>query len=157
MVTGLPLRSFMALSFLCLVRQENHKRAALAGPAMGSDGAAMAGHDLATDGQAHAAAGIFAARMQALERPEDAVQVLLIEADALICDRNLPTAVHRRTAHRHSRRLVRGVELERVAEQVLQQLAELRRIAPYLRQGTDVEVGAALVDARLQVAQYVAQ
>ena len=49
-------------------------------------------HDLAADRQPHAAAFEFLSPVQALERPEDALGVLIVEADAVVRNADLPGA-----------------------------------------------------------------
>ena len=62
----------------------DHKDRAFAQFAFCCDRTSMALHDLTADGQAHACSFIFIATVQALEHIEDAVQVYLFEADAII-------------------------------------------------------------------------
>ena len=71
--------------------------------------------------------GYSRAAVQALEQHEDALEVLGRDADAVVAHREAPAGVARLGLDVHLRRLG-AAELDRVAEQVLEQLGELRRI-----------------------------
>src|ERR1041385_6110938 len=77
----------------CLGGQAQEEDGAFAGLAVRADRAAVALSDLAADGQAHAAALVDAPRLQALERLEHLVEVLLAEADAVVSYADLDAPV----------------------------------------------------------------
>src|SRR5260221_4781507 len=66
--------------------QGDGERGALARDAFGGDVAAVAPDDLAGDREADPGAVVARAAVQPLERDEDPVDVLLVEADAVVLD-----------------------------------------------------------------------
>src|SRR5579884_527116 len=111
-------------------RQGEIKRATLARLGLGPDAAAVALDDLAADGQADAGAGVLLLRVQPLEDDEDALQVLRVDADAVVTNPEQPLAAPRRAAGADvDHRPGGAAELQRVADQVLEQLHQLRRVA----------------------------
>src|SRR5437763_12165784 len=102
------------------------------GPALGArldpDAPAVAVDDLAGDGQADAGARVRVARVQALEHLEDALAVARVDADAVVGDREVPRVglAARGDLHQRSRL---AAELQRVGDQVLEQLRELHPVA----------------------------
>src|SRR4051795_12497268 len=100
------------------------ERAAGAELRLEPDAPAVALGDLLADGKADAGAGVLAHGMQALEQHEDALEVLRLDADAVVGDADAPVAalVDGRDV---DPRYARAAELERVADQVLEQLREL--------------------------------
>src|SRR5260370_25544711 len=98
--------------------------------------------------------------MQTLEHTEDAVQVLLIEADAVVFDRNLTDiqpalrVVAQVTADLNDGRLCGLAELYAVANQVLQQLRHLTAVRDNDRQRADFYPRTSLSQTRLQLRNY---
>ena len=98
------------------------------------DPPAVAFDDLAADREADAGALVGLALVQAAEHLEDLLAILGRDADAAVGDRDLRHPVRRRLgAHPHPRAPV-VAELQRVRDQVLQQLLELRAVAHHRRQ-----------------------
>src|ERR1044071_2564595 len=98
--------------------------AALARGRRHPDRSAMALDDLLADREADAGAGVFPHRVQPLEDHEDALEVLRLDADAVVGDGDLPRIALVLGADVDAR-YAGAAELERVADQVLEQLREL--------------------------------
>ena len=97
---------------------------ALAGLGLHPDAPAVAGDDAAADGEPDAVAGQLVAAVQALEHDEDALEVLGLDADAVVAHPQVPLLPLLGRADVDARR--RGAaELEGVADQVLEELAHL--------------------------------
>src|ERR1044072_8843307 len=109
-------------------QRERHPRAAL-GARLRADAAAVVLHDLAGDRQPDPGARIAVARVQALEHAEDHLGVLGVDADSVVVDREAPLRVLALRAHAHLGHGADGHELDRVGDQVLQELGELPRLA----------------------------
>src|SRR5438132_848988 len=104
------------------------ERAAGAGLRADPDAPAVALGDLLTDRKPDAGPGVLAHRMQALEQHEDALEVLRLDADAVVGDADVPLAglLHRADMDVRPRR---AAELERIADQVLEDLREPHHVA----------------------------
>ena len=115
------------------------------------DGAAVVFDDLLAQRQPDAGAAVGVAAVQALEDDEHLVDELRGDADAVVRHGEQPLVV-RRVPRSHSiddpRRDALAAELHRVADQVLPQHRQQRRIADDLRQrvGRADDLGAGLLD-----------
>src|SRR5215467_12579381 len=89
--------------------------------------------------------------MQPLEYHEDALEVLPLDADAVVGDREAPLALLLLHADVDAQRLVRLPELDRVADQVLEELSELRVVRADLGQIVVGDLGVARLDGRAQI------
>src|SRR5438874_8229547 len=100
------------------------ERGAPTEPRFDPDAPPVALDHLLADGKADAGAGVLTHGMQPLEQHEDALEVLRLDADAVVGDRDTPLGVflHRRDMDAR-RRLT--AELERVADEVLEKLRQL--------------------------------
>ena len=95
---------------------------ALFGFGLNPDAAPMPLDDLFANGKPDAGAGIFAAGMQALKDKEDALEVLRLDADAIIVYTEMPGV--RQVFHCYvDLRRAFAAELDGVADQVLEQLS----------------------------------
>src|SRR5579862_1064864 len=114
----------------------------------------MAPRDLPGDREADARALVIRAAVQSFEGGEDALRVLLVKADAVVLDRDrAPGAAGQcLSANANDRSDAIAMELEGVADQVLQQLTHLRPIGADDGKVADVDLGAKLLNARLEVA-----
>ena len=74
--------------------------------------------------------GYSRAAVQALEDDEDAVGVLGLDADAVVAHREQPVAAARARRATWTRGRLVAAELDGVADQVLEELAQLRRRRP---------------------------
>src|ERR1051326_1926408 len=110
----------------------------------------------ATDCQADAGALVNSASVQALEHRENAVGVLFLEADAVVADDDVHAAVAVLAADLDARRHALAVELQRVADEVLQELAHLQRIGGDRWQRADLDLAAGVVRAELEVVRDLA-
>src|SRR3569833_517623 len=97
------------------------------------DPAAVVFDDLLAHRQADARPRVDVLGMQALEDEEDALTVLGVHPDAVVGAGELPAGAVAAGADVHARRLV-AVELDRVADEVLQQLGVQRLVARQARQ-----------------------
>ena len=92
--------------------------------------------------------------MQALEQHEDALEVFAGDADAVVVHCESPLMTGRLDAQVHHRRLV-AAELDRVGQQVLEQLQQLHRVALDGGQIVDRDARAALFDRHAQILERV--
>jgi hypothetical protein len=106
--------------------------------------------DFLGDRQADPAALVFAPAVQALKHLEDALRILLLDADPVVRDREYHLAVLGDRVDPDVRRPVLGMELERIAEEVLQHLPKLDLVGEHRRQIAAFDPGAGLRDRRLQ-------
>ena len=97
------------------------------------DAASVAFHDPLADGKANARALVGGAGVKTLKDDEDAVEVLGLDADAVVLHRDRPAAFVLLRIDAHDQRL-RAAELQRVADQVLEQLHHRGAIARQHRQ-----------------------
>src|SRR4051794_26660848 len=103
------------------------ERAAGAELRLDPDAPAVALGDLFADGEADAGAGVFAHGMQALEQHENALEVLRLDADAVVGDADAPLRVFLQRRDANARHRL-AAELERIADQVLEELRELHLV-----------------------------
>ena len=122
------------------------KRGALAGLRFHPDSPAVAIHDSLADRQADARARVLRAGVQAFEDQKDAIQRLGGNADAVVAHGEQPMVFVPRGVHVDLRRLL-AAELHRVAEEVLEQLHELRAVGPDGGQFAVGDFGRRLLDA----------
>jgi hypothetical protein len=76
--------------------------------------------DLLTDGQPNARSSVFVASMQALEHAEDPLEILRIDADAIIGDRKNVAVGGVNGGRDVDPRRRRSMILDRIADQVLE-------------------------------------
>ena len=133
----------------------DQKRGARAGLAHGGDGAVVEFHDLAANGEPNPRAFVFVAAMEPLENTEDALRVFGLEPNALIPHRDAVGFCGRLCGDRDPGRFVGVAELDRVADQVLQELPQLRAIPKDGRKGAwHVDLGIGLRDRNFEVFQH---
>ena len=92
------------------------------------DAAPMALDDLLADRQANARARVVGPAMEALEDDKDALPVLRVDANPIVPHRKAPRLALPRGRDVHTGRL-RPTELEGVAQEILEELGELRGVA----------------------------
>jgi hypothetical protein len=88
----------------------------------------VAFYNFLTNGQANASSWIIGAAVQSLEQREDTLQVLRLDADAIVVHGEGPRALLPCGRDMHVRGLMRPLELNAMSDQVLEELAELNRI-----------------------------
>src|SRR6476646_9990293 len=110
----------------------------------------MAFDNLPADGQADPGAGIFRLGMEALENDEDALRVLRRNADAVVPDGTMPVGILARGREGDLWRRLAAI-LDGVADQVLEELAELHPVARHGGQGANRDGGRALGDGGVQI------
>src|SRR4051794_19366031 len=113
------------------------ERAALAGVALGPDAGAVVLPDALADGPPAGRARVVAAPVQAVERLEDLLRVLRVHADAVVADGEAHQPVAALGAHGDARLLLG--ELDRVADEVLEHLAKVCRVAGHTGQLVHVD------------------
>src|SRR5688572_10053507 len=133
-------------------RQREAEGRARAGPRLDPDAPAVALDHLLADGEADAGAGILAHRVQALEDLEDALEEFRLYADAVVFHGNLPGDAVIPDPYVDARHLF-PPELEGIADQVLEYLAELQLLAEHRGQRVVRHGAAALGERALQVAE----
>src|SRR6266545_545408 len=122
-------------------RQSDNECGALSRRASGRDAAPVTIGDLAANGQADAGPLVGAATVQPLEKNEDAVEIFLVETNAVILDHDLAKLFRRSLGGGFSGGLRKNpaadfddgrfaflMKFERIADQVLEQLAHLQRV-----------------------------
>src|ERR1051325_108074 len=110
----------------------------------------------ATDCQADAGTFVNSSSVQPFEHRENALGVLLLEADAVVTDDDARAAIVALAAHFDARRHALAMELQGVADEVLQELAHLQRIGVDRRQRPDGDLAAGVVRAELAVVRHFA-
>src|SRR5690348_1215814 len=143
------------MAFL-LHRDREEERASLPGPSVDPDASTVPVDDLLADRKSDPGAGIFVAVVQALEHEEDALAVLRIEPDAVVGDREEPRAVVFAGAHVHARTLG-AVELERIRDEVLEELRELALVAVHVGKRVVRDGGAASLLGAAQVRERLCE
>src|SRR4051812_6203831 len=129
-------------------RQLNPEGPPLARLALSPDPPAVVLDDPLAYRQADSRARIAAAAVQAMERLEDLARVLRVHPDAVVGHREAHHAVVALGGHRHVR--IPFGELDRVADEVLEHLTKVRRIAGHTGQLVHLHHGARLLDRRRQ-------
>src|SRR5258705_13001034 len=104
------------------------------------------------DGQADASAGVLRLGMQALKHQEDALVMLGSYANAIVTHGNIPAACGSLGTNVNSCGLI-PPEFDRVANEVLQDLAKLQFVCQHDGQRISGDDGAALFDAALEIFQ----
>src|SRR5579883_763990 len=125
-----------------------------AGPRFDPDTSPVPLDDLLAQRQADARPWICFAGVQPLENDEDALGVARIDADAVVGDGEQILRTAALGAHAHDRWRF-AAELHRVANQILEDLAQLRWIAEHGRQRTNVDRGMRLGDRHAQIDEYL--
>src|SRR6187397_1874857 len=107
----------------------------------------MSFDDLLADRQANARTLVLRASVEPMGRQEDALRVLVVEADADVLHENL--GLSERATQRvdlHHWRLARFLELECVADEILKDLTNLHGVTFDARQLPDVHGAAGRLD-----------
>src|SRR6185437_12306579 len=120
------------------------------------DTAAVPFDDLLAQRQADPRAWIRFARVQALEDDKDALGILSVEADAVVRNGEQILRTVPLRADTHQRRRV-ATELDRVADQVLKDLAQLGWVAQQHRQRPDLNLRPRLIDRNAQIGAHLPQ
>lgn len=150
--------------------KSHNKSGALAGPAVGCQRPAVALDNLAAHGQPDAGPLVNVMPVKALKRHENSVQVFLVEPDAVVLYGDAtpgaaggsPTVlrlldVEELCPNGDNRGGVGFVELDRISDQILQELSHLGRVGVEGRQVAAAHVGSRLFDQHLRVGQHFAQ
>ena len=111
--------------------------------------------DLLGDGKPDPAAVIASPLVQALEHLEHAVAILLVDADAIVGNREHPAAIPADRVETHPRRALRA-ELQGVADQILKQLVQLRLVGADHRQHAAGYFRPGLLDAAAHALDHLA-
>src|ERR1043166_9050982 len=112
----------------------------------------MAVHDLFADRQSDAGAGILLAPVQAVKYDEDALEIPGADADAIVPNaEHILAEIHLR-ADLYARRRP-AMKLDRVADQILEQLRELAGVGDEFRQRIERYLGARFRDRHPQIAE----
>src|SRR5262249_53284514 len=134
----------------CRSLEREVESAAAAGGGIDPDPAAVHLDDLLDDGQAYAgAAAELVAIVQALEQAEHALAIFLVDADAVVAH-----VERRRRAGLVAADLDRGpglvVVLDRVGDEIAEQLGDAHAIAAQPRQPVHAQLDALLLQAELE-------
>src|SRR4051812_29176108 len=132
------------------VRDRNVEGRARAGRRLYPDAAAVTVCDPPADRQPDPGPLVLLAPVQAAEHLEDALGVALLDADAVVAHDDVPLARLADALDPHLGRHARACELDRVGDEVLQQLADLGGVAVHGAQRPAGDRRAALEDRALQ-------
>src|SRR5205823_13460008 len=139
-------------------RQCNDERRALARRAARRDLSSVTFRYFATDCQSDPRSLVTSASVQAFKHRENALGILLVEADAVVGDDDARArAVVQLARDLDARRHALAMELQRVAGEVLQELAHLQRIGVDRRELADGDLAAGLVRAELEIVRDLAR
>src|SRR5450432_4866121 len=125
-----------------MARQREAECASFSGPGVYPDPSAVPIDDLLANREPDTGTGVFSLVMQALEHHENPVRILLIEADAVVPHREDPDLVARLGADVDLRGLG-AAKLHGVADEVLENLRELRAVSEHHRHRVVAYGGAA--------------
>ena len=109
----------------------------------------MSVDDAAADGEADTGAGVVALVMQALEHLEDPLEVARLDADAIVTYREMPVRPLAGRADVDAGRL-RAAVLQRIADQVVEQLQELGPVTQQAGQFADDDLCTCLADTGIE-------
>src|SRR5262249_52747798 len=123
---------------------------------LGPDPAAVALDDLLADREADPGPGVAVPRVQALEDDEDPLRVPHLEADAVVSYRDDPLLAFAVRLDPDVRRIL-PAELDRVRDQVLEELADLVWVDLHAREIAGFDPGAALLDRDLHAVEDIPQ
>src|SRR6266496_4978458 len=148
------------------------ERGAFARLALDPNASPVTFDDFLADRQADARARILVERVQTLENDEYLVEILRVDADAVVAHAEVPLlgllpgnrlrradggnlAIRRRFAHRADvdARLLRPAELDRIADEVLEKLRELRGVHNHGRHPVLGDLGGGLLDGQLEIVE----
>src|SRR5918999_4712864 len=132
------------------------KARALAEARLDPDAPAVALDHLLADREADARSGVLALVVQTLEHHEDALEILRLDADAVVSNFKGPGGGSLGDPYMYPWNRSR-VELERVAHQVLEELPELDLVGVHRGHGVVGHHRARLLDRRAQVVERAAQ
>src|SRR6185436_617726 len=135
-------------------RQREIERRAVARLRLDPDFAAVAIDDLFAGGKADTRPGILIARVEALKDHEDAIEVLVGDPYSVVADIELPLSIFAAGAHVH-RGGNRVAKFDRIADQVLEKLGQLNRIALNTWQGIVRYVGFVLLHHHSQIGDRI--
>ena len=114
------------------MRQRHYEGCTVVRRASRGDFSTVPLRNLAADRKSHASTVIFGPAVQPLEYSEDAIQILLVKANAVIFHNKLPRALVRRSGsccmYPDDQWFVLFVELQTISDQVLQKLSNLHGI-----------------------------
>src|SRR5579884_741120 len=102
--------------------------------------------DSLTDGQANAGTGILIAGMQTFEEAKNSLLILRLNADSVVADGEDPVSVMPVRANVDGRRALRAAVFDRVADQILKNLLQVRGAHGNEWQWIIAYVGASLVN-----------
>src|SRR5437764_14176871 len=125
--------------------KREHELTAAAGRRLDPDPAAVDVNDSLADGQADTRARILVGAVQTREHAEDALGLRRVDADPVVPNAEAPAVGHLGRPDADARRLVAG-ELDRVRDQVLEQLAQSARVPGDRRQRSDLDVSTRIGD-----------
>lgn len=156
---------------LCVDDGENHlKNGSLSRRTGHVNRPAVTFDDFAADSQAYARAFVDVPRMQSLEYVEDAFGILLFEPDSVIFDAEeafllggdvgspgaLFSLLQEMSVHLDRGRFIDPVELQGIADEILEELLHLQRVGHDRRQVAQLDASFHSFDLDLQVGHDVA-
>ncbi len=142
--------------FLCGKWQCKEEGGTLAGLRLDPDAPAVPFHDAFADGQPDTRAGIILALVQTLEDDEDALEILRVDTNTVIADREDPVGCLFFDTYMNFRFLL-AMKLDGIADQVLEERFQLRIIPHHHWQRVIGQFGLALYERDLQVLEDIPQ
>src|SRR4029453_10404696 len=128
------------------IRDGEAEYASSTGGSIDPDPAAQPLHRPLTDRESQPCAGVLAEAMEALEGREDPFGVHGIDPDAVILHRETPVLARSCGREAYARNYVKRRELQRIGDEVLEDLSELGRIGGDCRERAHCDVGVLVVD-----------
>src|ERR1700732_2005787 len=150
-LSGLPSTSRISMRWTVSLmahrffpREGKSKGGSCSGRGFHPDAPAVPLHDLLANRQPDAGARMGAAAVQALEHHENPLEIFRRNTDAVVLHRKVPEYAVRFSMELNLRALI-ATELDRIGNQVLEQLAQLLRIAHHHRQWPALDLCTAFI------------
>lgn len=150
MVIGFATRSPTAVE-----RQCERKRRASPGCAVGDNRATVALDNLPANRQADASTFVFLSSVQALKDLENALAILGFEPDAIVAHDDFGHVAAATAGNRHHGRCIGVSKLERITNQIQEQLPHLQRCREDRRETANFDSPTGLMESQLQVGQDI--
>ncbi len=114
-------------------------------------------NDLLADGQAYTGTLVIFAGVQALKDDKDALEILGVDANAIVTHGKFPFLFPILHGNVHPRRFIRLVELKGIADQILEQLHQLGFIRHHQRHVIVGDHRMGFFDGQAQIGTRLAQ
>src|SRR5580692_632903 len=144
---------FLRLRRKC-VRKRKQKRRTLTLLRLQPDLSSLPLHNLLADGKTDSVPRIVLSALQSLKHLKNPLEMPRFDADPVVAHAKDPLAAAALGRYLNDRRSIRPPELDRIADQILEQARHLRVVAPDFRQLGDLDLRSALFDRHPQLPQH---